>query len=48
MVNSSSTTIKTIDVDATNINSTSLALKPSANLSLLFNQFDNYSPEQKK
>ena len=47
MVNSSPTTIKNNDVDATNINSTSLVLKPSANLSLLFNQFNNFSSEQK-
>ena len=46
MVNSSPTTIKNNDADATNINSTSLVLKP-ANLSLLFNQFNNFSPEQK-
>ena len=46
MVNSSPTTIKNNDVDATNINSTSLVLKISANLSLLFNQFNNFSPEQ--
>ena len=47
MVNSSPTAIKNNDVDATNINSTSLVLKPSATLSLLFNQFNNSSPEQK-
>ena len=47
MVNSSPTTIINNDVDATNINSISLVLKPSANLSLLFNQFNNFSPEQK-
>ena len=47
MVNSNPATIKNNDVDATNINSTSLVLKPSANLSLLFNQFNNFSPEQK-
>ena len=46
MVNSSPTTSKNNDVDATNINSTSLVLKTSANLSLLFNQFNNFSPEQ--
>ena len=46
IINSSPTTIKSNDVDATNINSTSLVLK-SANLSLLFNQFNNFSPEQK-
>ena len=47
MVNSSPTTIKNNHVDATNINSTFLVLKPSANLSLLFNQFNNFSAEQK-
>ena len=47
MVNSNPATIKNNDVDATNINSTSLVLKPSANLSLLFNQFNNFYPEQK-
>ena len=35
--NPNSTTIKNNDVDATNNNSTSL----------VFNQFDNFSPEQK-
>ena len=44
MVNSSPTTIKNNDVDASNINSTSLVLKPSASLSLLFNQLNNFSP----
>ena len=48
MVNSSPTTIKINDVDATNVNSTSLVLKPSENLSLLFNQFNNFSLEPKK
>ena len=34
--------------DANHISSSSsLALKPSENLSLLFNQFNNYSPEPK-
>ena len=47
MVNSSLTAIKNNDVDATNINSTSLVLKTSTTLSLLFNQFNNFSPEQK-
>ena len=47
MVNASPTTNKNNDADPTNINSTSLVLKPSANLSLLFNQFNNISPEQK-
>ena len=47
MVNSSPTAIKNNDVDATYINSASLVLKPSANLSLLFNQVNNFSPEQK-
>ena len=47
MVNSSPTTIKNNDVDVANINSTSPVLKPSANLSLLFNQFNNFSSEQK-
>ena len=47
MVNSSPTAIKNNDVYAMNINSTSLVLKPSANLSLLFNQFNNFYPEQK-
>ena len=35
MVNSNPTTIKNNDVDATNINGTSLVLKPSANLYLI-------------
>ena len=43
MVNSSPTAIKNNDADATNVNSTSLRLKPSANLSLLFNQFHKMS-----
>ena len=47
MVNSSPTTIKNNDVYATNINSTSLVLKLFANLSLVFNQFNNFYPEQK-
>ena len=47
MVNSSLTAIKNNDVDATNINSASLVLKTSTTLSLLFNQFNNFSPEQK-
>ena len=47
MVNSSSTTMKNNDTDASNINSTSLILKPSANPSLLFNQFNNFSPDRK-
>ena len=47
MVNSSPTTIKNNDVYATNINSTSLVLKHSLNLPLLFNQFNNFYPEQK-
>ena len=47
MVNSSPTAIKNIDADPTNITRTSLVLKPSANLSLLFNQFNKFSPEQK-
>ena len=47
MVNSSSTTIKNNDVDANNTNRTSLVLKPSVSLSLLFSQFNNFSPEQK-
>ena len=46
-VNSSPTTIKNNDFNATNINSPYLVLKPSANLSLLFNQFNNFFPEQK-
>lgn len=45
VINSSRTTVK--NSDANDINSTSLALKPSENLSLLFNQFKNFSPEQK-
>ena len=47
MVNSSSTTIKNNDVDANNTNRTSLVLKPSVSVSLLFNQFNSFSPEQK-
>ena len=45
MLNSSPTTI-TNNVDANNMNSTSLRLKPSANLSFLFNQLIIFSPEQ--
>ena len=45
MVNYSPTPI---DVNVKNINSTSLVLKPFANLFLLFNQFDNSSTKQKK
>ena len=48
IVNSNPTAIKNNDVDATNINGTSLVLKSSTNLSLLFNEFNNFSPEQKK
>ena len=47
MVNSSPTTVKNNDVCATNINSTSLVMKPSANLSLSFNHFNNFYPVQK-
>ena len=47
MVNSSPITIKNNDADATNINSTFLVLKPSANLPLLFNQYNDFSSEQK-
>ena len=47
MVNSSPTSIKNNDVNANNINSTSLVMKPSANLSLLFNQLNSFSTEQK-
>ena len=47
MVNSSPSTIKTNYVDATSINITSLVSKPSANQSLLFSQFNNFSPEQR-
>ena len=39
--------IKNNDVDANNINSTSLILKPSANVSLLFSHFNNFPTEQK-
>ena len=45
MINSSPTTVK--NSDANDINSPSLTLKPSANLSLLFNQLNDFSPEQK-
>ena len=47
MVNSSPTSIKNNDVNANNINITSLVMKPSANLSLLFNQLNSFSTEQK-
>ena len=47
MVNSNPTTFEKNDVDANNSNSTSLIVKPSANLYLLFNRFNNFSPEQK-
>ena len=47
MLNYSPTTVKNNDVYATNINSTSLVLKPSGNLSLLFNQFNNFYLKQK-
>ena len=47
MVNSNPTTAKNNYVDTNNSSSTSMILKPSANLSLLFNQFNNFSPEQK-
>ena len=46
-VNSTPPTIKGNDVDDNNINTTFLVLKPSPNLSLLLNQFNNFSPEQK-
>ena len=46
-VNSTPPTIKSNDVDDNNINTTFLVLKPSPNLSLLLNQFNNFSPEQK-
>ena len=39
------TTIK--NSDANHSSSSSLALKPSENLSLLFSQFNNFSPEPK-
>ena len=45
MINSSPTTVKNSDTN--NINSPSLTLKASANLSLLFNQLNDFSPEQK-
>ena len=41
MVKSSPTTIKNNDVDATNMNNTSLVLKPE-NLFILLNQFNNF------
>ena len=47
MVNSSTSTVKNIYINANNINSTSLIPKPYANWSLLFNHFNNFSPEQK-
>ena len=47
MVITSPTTIKNNDVDATNINSSSLVPKTSANLFLLFNQFNNFSSKQR-
>ena len=47
MVNSSPTSIKNNDVNANDINSTSLVMKLSANLSLLFNQLNSFSTEQK-
>ena len=44
MVNSTPTTVK--NSDANNVNSSSSqALKPSVNLSLLFNQFNNFCPD---
>ena len=46
MVNSSPTTIRN-DFDTNNINSTSLVSNRPANISLLFNQFNNFSPDQK-
>ena len=46
MLNSNPNNIKNNDVDATNINSTSLVLTFSANLSLLFNQFNKFSSEE--
>ena len=47
MVNSSPSTIKTNYVDATSIYIASLVSKRSANQSLLFSQFNNFSPEQR-
>ena len=47
MINSSLTTTENNDVDTYNINRTSVVLKPSANLSLLFNQFNNFSHAQR-
>ena len=44
--NCNPTTIKNSDANYIS-SSSSLALKPSANLSLLFNQFNNFSPEPK-
>ena len=46
MLISRPTTIKSNNVVANNIKSTSLVLKPSANLSLLFNPFNYFSTEQ--
>ena len=46
MVNSTPTTVK--NSDANNVNSSSSqALKPSVNLSLLFNQYDNFCTDLK-
>ena len=45
MIDSGPTTVK--NSDANNINSPSLTLKPSANLSLLFSQLNDFSPERK-
>lgn len=45
LIKSSCTTVKNSDTN--DINSNSLSLKPSENLSLLFNQFKKFSPEQK-
>ena len=47
MVNPSLTTIKNNYNDDNSINSTSLVLKPSTNLTLSSNQFNNFSNEQK-
>ena len=46
MVNCSPTTVKNNDANKIN-NDGSLVLKLSANLSLLFSQFNEFSPEQK-
>ena len=48
MVNSGPTAIKNNNVHTTNISSMSLVFEHSANLSLLFNQFNNFTPEKKK